>query len=110
MAYDQELDSRIRAIVDQWPGTKAKKMFGGVCYLLNGNMVCGVHKDALFLRLGAEGADIALRQAHVSPFDITGRAMKGWVMVSMKGFQKQGELDRWLARARAFVETLPAKA
>ena len=109
MPYNQEIDTRIRSIVDQWPNIEAKKMFGGVCHLLNGNMVCGVYKDYLILRLGEMSAASALQKSHVHPFDITGRPMKGWVMVSMDGFEKQPELNQWLAQAREFVETLPAK-
>ena len=109
MAFNQEIDNRIKAIVEQWPQTSAKKMFGGVAYLWRGNMVCGVHKDFLVLRLGPEGARAALQEPYVKPFDITGRAMKGWVMVSREGFGDQASLSAWLEKARVFVKTLPPK-
>ena len=109
MPYNHEIDARIRAIVDQWPNIEAKKMFGGVCHLLHGNIVCGVYKDYLILRLGEKSADSALEKPHVHPFDITGRPMKGWVMVALEGFEKQSELNRWLVQAREFVVTLPVK-
>ncbi len=109
MPYNQEIGNRIRAIVDQWPNIEVKKMFGGVCHLLQGNIVCGVYKDYLILRLGEKRAASAMRKKHVHPFDITGRPMKGWAMVSMEGIEKQSELNRWLVQAREFVETLPAK-
>jgi len=84
-------------------------MFGGVCHLLNGNMFCGVHKDYLILRLDeAKGAE-ALKKPHARPFDITGRPMKGWVMVSDEGFASDAELADWLALAREFAGSLPPK-
>ena len=86
-----------------------KKMFDGVCRLLNGNMVCGVYKDYLILRLGVETAETALQSEFTRPFDITGRAMKGWVMVEQKGFATDDALEEWLNQAKEFVDTLPAK-
>jgi hypothetical protein len=72
-------------------------------------MFCGVYKDFLILRLGEENAERALRLSVVKPFDITGRPMKGWVMVEEDGFKKEEELEAWLNQAKAFVRTLPAK-
>jgi hypothetical protein len=84
-------------------------MFGGICHLLHGNMFCGVHKEYLILRLGNEQAQIAMESAHVRPFDMTGKPMKGWIMVASKGFEQEAELEDWLHRARAFTESLPQK-
>jgi hypothetical protein len=89
-------------------GTTRKKMFDGTCYLLNGNMLCGVYKDFLILRLGYDEARKALSKPHVKPFDITGRPMKGWVMVEAPGFEGP-RLSQWLALAKTFVKTLPPK-
>lgn len=107
MPYNEKLDARLTANLAGW-GTTRKKMFGGTCHILNGNMLCGVHKDFLILRLGNEGAEEALKQPFVSVFDITGRPMKGWVMVAQEGLTK-GALQQWLDKARSFVETLPPK-
>jgi len=107
MPYDQELDERLLNAVAGWGATR-KKAFGGTCHLLNGNMLCGVHKDYLILRLGPEQADQALSRPHVKPFDITGRAMKGWVMVEKAGLSDEA-LRQWLAEARRFVAALPPK-
>jgi hypothetical protein len=107
MAFDEELDARITEAVASWGATK-KKMFGGTCYLLHGNMVCGVYKDRLIVRLGEEAGEAALDEPHTRPFDITGRPMKGWLMVSPQGYAGDG-LDAWLERARVFVATLPPK-
>jgi TfoX/Sxy family transcriptional regulator of competence genes len=109
MAYNEKIDLRIRSIVSNWRNTGARKMFGGVCHLLNGNMFCGVYKDNLILRLGKEKAQSALKAPHVKPFDITGKPMTGWVMVGVKGFKHEADLEDWLKQARAFAESLPPK-
>ncbi|MBI5572374.1 MAG: TfoX/Sxy family protein [Desulfomonile tiedjei] len=108
MAYSESLDERIFQTVSTWENVGRKKMFGGVCYLLNGNMLCGVYKDYLILRLGEKEAAEAKKASFVRDFDITGRPMKGWVMVEEKGFAG-AKLDKWLKKARLFVETLPKK-
>ena len=107
MPYSEKIDARISETISDW-GTVRKKMFGGTCHLLNGNMVCGVYKDFLILRLGEAQAGKALGLKSVMPFDITGKPMKGWVMVEASGFAGS-KLADWLAQAKAFVETLPPK-
>ena len=109
MAYDENIDHRVQKIIAQWKGVVTKKMFGGVCHQLNGNIVSGVHKDKLILRLGPDQAEDALKQKNVVPFDITGRPMKGWVMVAKEGFTGEEALEAWLDQAKAFVKTLPPK-
>ena len=108
MPYSEELDASITRVVARWPNITRKKMFGGTCHLMNGNMMCGVHRDSLVLRLGEEQAKAALEAPHTKPFDITGKVMKGWVMVDEKGYQGDG-LAAWLKKARGFVKTLPPK-
>ena len=107
MPYNQALDDRLNAAIADW-GTTRKKMFGGTCDLVNGNMACGVYKDYLILRLGEEEARAALARPGVRPMDITGRAMKGWVMVDQAGLT-DAAMAQWLARARCYAESLPAK-
>jgi len=107
MAYDEKLDARISEIVDDW-GATTKKMFGGTCHLLHGNMLCGVNSDRLIVRLGDKAGPAALEEPHTRPMDITGRPMKGWVIVSPKGYAGKA-LNDWLERARVFVSTLPPK-
>ena len=109
MAYNEKIETRIKKLVSGWKNTDSKKMFGGICHLLNGNMFCGVHKDFLVLRLGWEKAENAMKSAHVRPFDITGKPMKGWVMVAEDGFKTDDELKNWLGQTRQFAETLPMK-
>jgi hypothetical protein len=107
MAYDEDLDARITDAVKPWGATR-KKMFGGTCHLLNGNMLCGVHKDRLIVRLGEEAGAAALNEPHAGPMDINGRPMKGWVMIEPGGYDGD-DLHSWLEQARSFVSTLPPK-
>ena len=109
MPYSKSLAARIRQVAGTRPGVVEKKMFGGVGFLLKGNMLVGVWQNSLIARLGAEQADEALRQPHVREFDVTGRAMKGWVMVEPDGIENDGQLGDWIERAVEFVATLPAK-
>jgi len=109
MPYNEQIETRIEKILSSWKNTDQKNMFGGVCYLLNGNMFCGVYKDFLILRLGGENGDKSLALPHVRPFDITGKPMKGWVMVEQDGFQTDHDLGVWLNQAKEFVNSLPPK-
>jgi TfoX/Sxy family transcriptional regulator of competence genes len=107
MPYDRGLDDRVVDMITDW-GTIRKKMFGGTCHLLNGNMMCGVYKEYLILRLGEKEAEQALNQSHTKAFDITGKPMKGWIMVEQAELGDSALRD-WLDKARAFVESLPPK-
>ena len=109
MAYNEEIDRRIRGLVADWEGAERKKMFGGTCHLLGGHMFCGVLDDKLILRLGEARAAELLSDVLVEEFDITGRPMKGWVMIDEKAFRTDQKMVEWLDLAREFVATLPAK-
>ena len=109
MAFNEGLAERIRQGLARRKGIEEKKMFGGIGFLLNGNLLVGVWKDSLIARLGPEGGDEALKEPHVSEFDITGRAMRGWVLVAPEGVEADDELSGWVQRAVKFVKTLPAK-
>jgi TfoX/Sxy family transcriptional regulator of competence genes len=108
MAYDEDLADRVREALPGDAPIDERKMFGGLAFLLNGNMVCGVVKDTLMLRLGPAGADRALSQAHVRAMDFTGRPMKGMVFVDPPGLHGGG-LQHWVDEASRFVRELPAK-
>ena len=109
MAYSKEIDGRITRLVADWQGVDRKKMFCGTCHLLTGHMFCGVSGDRLILRVGQARAAELLNSALVAEFDITGRPMKGWVMVSAEAFQTDKELLQLLDLARQFVLSLPPK-
>ena len=109
MVYNEKMDKILDEIVSKWKNTTKKKMFGGTGYLLNGKMVAGIHKDYYILRLGEKKANDALILPKVKLFDITGRAMKGWIMAEEEAFSNKTDLVIWLTKAKSFVETLPAK-
>ena len=109
MAYSESLAERIRSIASRSRGVTEKKMFGGIGFLLNGNMLVGVWKASLIARLGPDEYNEALRGPHVGEFDITGKSMKGWVMVESDGIENDEQLKDWIERAVKFVKTLPKK-
>jgi TfoX/Sxy family transcriptional regulator of competence genes len=109
MAFDEDLAARIRKALARKKNIEEKKMFGGVGFLLNGNMLVGVWKDSLIVRLGDEEGEEALLEPHVKPFDITGKAMKGWAMVTPEGIEGDDQLRGWIKRCLAFVGRLPGK-
>ncbi|MEE9913527.1 MAG: TfoX/Sxy family protein [Deltaproteobacteria bacterium] len=109
MAYDAGLAERVRDILVEEAGFEEKKMFGGLCFLLFGNMVCGVIKDDLIVRVGADQYQAMLLVPHTRKFEITGRPLTGWVMVLARALDDDDELGEWLQRAVTFVRTLPPK-
>jgi TfoX/Sxy family transcriptional regulator of competence genes len=109
MAFNESLAARIRQRLARRKHVEEKKMFGGVGFLLSGNLLVGVWKDSLIVRLGPDESDEGLKEPHVGEFDITGRAMKGWVLVEPEGVQNDDQLAGWIQRATEFVRTLPAK-
>jgi hypothetical protein len=109
MAYDETLARRVRAVLGDLPTLTEKKMFGGVGYLINGNMACGVHREFLVVRIGPDHYQEALEKQHTEVFDITGRAMTGWVMVAPQGCAEDEALRAWIQQGLGFVSTLPAK-
>jgi hypothetical protein len=108
MAYDEELADRVRALLEADPGFTERKMFGGIAFMLDGHMCCGVVGDDLMLRLGPEGADAALDRPHVRPMDFTGRPMSSMVYVAPEGSQRAA-LRGWVEAAAAYARTLPPK-
>jgi TfoX/Sxy family transcriptional regulator of competence genes len=109
MAFDEALAGRIRQRLARRKGITAKKMFGGIIFLLKGNMLVGVWKDSLIGRLGPEQTADALKEPFVKEFDITGRPMKGWVLIQPGGVRDDEQLKDWIGRAMKFVRQLPAK-
>jgi hypothetical protein len=109
MAFNEALAERIRRGLAQKKGVEEKKLFGCVAFLLNGNVVVGVWKDSLIVRLGPEGADEALLEPHIKEFNITGRPMRNWVLVEPEGVEADDQLKGWIQRTVRFVRTLPRK-
>jgi TfoX/Sxy family transcriptional regulator of competence genes len=109
VAYDEELADRVRVVLKDEEGLTERAMFGGLAFMVNGNMACGVVKEELMLRLGAEGADAALGEPHIREMDFTGRPMTGMVYVEREGLD-DAAVRRWVGRAAGFARSLPPKA
>ncbi len=109
MPYNENLAQRVREIIKERPGLVEKTMFGGVGFMLHGNMACGVHKDSLIVRVGPDSYESAMAQPYTRPFDITGRPMTGWVMVASDGYQEETDLEKWVNKGVKFALTLPPK-
>ncbi len=109
MAYSEKLAGRVRAILDGHPGLSERKMFGGMAFMLNGNMCCGVINDDLMVRVGPEAYEASLERAHGREMDFTGRPMRGMLYVSAAGLRSRKALARWVERGVEFAESLPKK-
>lgn len=109
MVYNQNLALRIRERLAGRAGYTEMKMFGGVGYLLNGNMACGVNQDTLIIRVGKENYHSCLEEPCVVEFDMTGRPMTGWVAVLPQGYLEDRDLDLWLERGINFAASLPPR-
>ena len=109
MAFDADLAGRIRDHLVSRQNIEDKKMFGGVGFLLNGNMLVGVWKNTLIARIGPDAYAEALLEPYVHEFDITGKPMKGWVMIEPPGITDDEQLAIWIERAMTFVKSLPGK-
>jgi hypothetical protein len=109
MPYDTLLAARLRAAIGPLPELQEMHMFGGIGFLVNGNMACGVHKDRLIVRVGPDAYAQALTRPHTRAFDLTGRPMSGWVFVEPSGCATQGTLQAWVEQGLAFARSLPPK-
>lgn len=110
MAYDEELAERVRKLVKGQKGLVEKKMFGGMAFLVGGNMSVGIHKDELIVRLAPEETDTALKEPGARIFDVTGRPMQGWLLIGGAGTKAPKSLERWVRRGVAYAASLPKKA
>lgn len=109
MAFSEKLAARVRQLLPQGPSVSEKQMFGGLAFLLRGNMCCGVHGDEMIIRLAPAETDAALANPGVRVFDLTGRGMKGWILVGPRGTATAPALRRWVRIAVEYAESRPAK-
>jgi hypothetical protein len=109
MAYDEGLATRVWDLLGDRPGLVEKKMFGGLAFLLYGNMACGVRGDDLMVRMDPDVSDAALAEPGVRPFDMTGRPMKGWLLVSADAHAEDDDLRRWVGRGLSYAGSLPPR-
>ncbi|MEZ4769887.1 MAG: TfoX/Sxy family protein [Caldilineales bacterium] len=109
MAYDEGLAQRVREVLADEAGLTEKRMFGGIAFMLDGNMACGVSGDELMLRVGTDGFDALLSEPGVRIFDMSGRPMKGWLLVSAGATAEDDDLAGWVRRGVTFARSLPPK-
>ena len=109
MAYDETLAGRIRNVVSEVPEIIEKKMFGGIGFLVKGNMACGVHGSEFIVRIGAAKYGEAIQKPNTKPFDLTGKSMSGWLVVLPEGIEKDESFRFWIQQSIEFAHTLPEK-
>jgi TfoX/Sxy family transcriptional regulator of competence genes len=110
MAYDENLANRIRELIGSEAALAEKKMFGGLAFLINGNMsVAASGQGGLLVRVDPDEADGFLDAAHVEPMVMRGRAMQGWLRVAPEGLSRKRELERWVRRGVDYARSLPNK-
>jgi hypothetical protein len=109
VAFDDGLAERIRSVVGDDPGISERKMFGGLAFMLHGHMVCGIIGDELMARVGPDAYPEALALPFAREMDITGRPMKGFVIVGTDGFAEDSDLATWVGRGLDFAGSLPPK-
>ena len=109
MAFDEGLAQRIREVTADDRRVTEKKMFGGLAFMIGGNMACGIVKGELMVRVGPDAYDECLQQPHAREMDFTGRALKGMVYIGMDGFESDEDLNAWVGRGVSFAGSLPAK-
>lgn len=105
----QNLANKIIEVLQGVPAVDEKKMFGGVAYLIHGNMAVGVHRNDLMVRVGPENHEAAMKRPYTKPFDMTGRPMAGWVVVDAAGLTDPDVLAEWIDQGVAYAQTLPPK-
>src|SRR5437762_6401231 len=110
MAFDQDLALRLRELLADEGRITEKKMFGGLGFLLNGNMcVSASRTGGMLVRIDPADSKASLSRPHVSLMKMGGRSMDGWIIVAPEGVKTQRQVETWIGRSRAFVETLPKK-
>lgn len=109
MADDEKFAARLRAVLADRRDVSERKMFGGLAFMLGGNMCCGIVDDRLMVRLGREGVAAALAEKHTAEMDFTGRVIRTMIYVSAAGIKTDERLSGWVAKAVEFAETLPPK-
>jgi len=110
VAYDEQLAGRIRDLVEGEPGLAEQKMFGGLAFLIGGNMaVAASGQGGLLVRVDAEESDAFVASSHARPFEMRGREMRGWLRVDTEHLRTKRQLATWVERGTAYARSLPAK-
>lgn len=110
MAYDEDLANRVRELVLTERGVTERRMFGGLAFLINGNMSVAVSREGgLMLRIEPVETEAMLRKPHAEPFEMRGRAVQGWLRIEVEGLATKRQLERWVARGVGYARSLPSK-
>ena len=109
MAFDEGLAQRIRGVLDARSDVDERRMFGGICFMVAGNMACGVMGDDLIVRMAADHAAALESEQGARRFDMSGRPMKRWLLVTPEATGDDGDLERWVRRGEEFAASLPPK-
>jgi TfoX/Sxy family transcriptional regulator of competence genes len=110
VAYDEKLATRLRDLLTNEEGLTEKRMFGGVAFLINGNMsVSASGQGGLLLRVDPDATDALLSNPHAQPFEMRGRAMQGWLRIAPEGVRTKRELEKWVRHGVAYARSLPSK-
>jgi len=109
VAYNEKLADHIRVIVGDGPGLSERKMFGGIAFMLNGNMFCGITRDDLMVRVGPDRFEAALTSPGARLMDFTGRPSKGMAFVGPEGYASDEQLRGWVEQTLDYARSLPAK-
>jgi TfoX/Sxy family transcriptional regulator of competence genes len=109
MPFDEKLANRVRRILEKVEGLSEKKMFGGLCFLINGNMALGLVNEDLMIRVEPESYDKLLSQPNVRKMDFTGRPLKGFLYIGAKGTESDKDLRKWVLKSVEFALSQPAK-
>lgn len=109
MAYDLKLAQRVRTTIGSASGLSEKEQFGGIAFLIRGNVACGIIGEELLVRVGKELHDEAVQMKGAKPFSLTGRPSKGWVLVGRSGLKGPAALKKWVEMGMEFARSLPPK-
>jgi hypothetical protein len=110
MAYDEDLANRIRELIADTEGVFEQPMFGGLAFLIHGNMsVAASGQGGLLVRMDPDETEALLDRPHVRPFEMRGRSMRGWLRVDSEGVRTKRELEPWVRRGAAYARSLPPK-
>ena len=109
MPFDESLAERVRRLLKRRRGVTERRMFGGICFMVGGNMACGVERDRLVIRTGPERYERAMKRPHARPMTFTGRPLKGFIYVDAPGFRSPAALKAWITLGADFAASLPKK-
>lgn len=109
MPYCEKLTQRVREVLQAERGVLEKKMFGGICFMVHGNMAIGIAGEDLMVRCGPHEYEKALKAKHARQMDFTGRPMKGFLFISPDGLKTKAQLAKWIGLGTAFAKSLPRK-